>query len=300
MADSRITFAAIQMSMKTGDKEANLRRAETFIDQAVKTYSPHIIGLPEFFNTEYFPQYMDRKYFDYAEGTNGTSVKRIAEKAKQHDLYVIAPIYEKAARGVYFDSSVLIGPDGKVIGVTRKVETPNIWFKEGGAWSNEDFYYASGNLENAYPVFETKIGKIGQIICWNRHFPEVWRTLAMKGAEIIFVPVASMGKHFSEMFSLEMRVMAYVHQVFTVLVNRVGNEGKAKMYGGSHIVSPRGKILAGPASDKKEEIVVATLDLEELDKARQEIPLMKSFLTSTFRTQLAYNHLAGRHSGLSL
>ena len=286
LEDGKMTFAAVQMSVEIGNKEANVAKAEAFIDEAVQRYKPNIVGLPEFFNTEYFPQYMDRKYFDYAEPIPGPTTDRMAQKAKEHGIYIIAPIYEKAGRGVFYDSSPLIAPDGKILGVTRKVELPNVWYKEGGLWTNEEFYYSSGSPESAYLVYNTKVGNVGQIICWNRHYPENWRISTMKGADVIFIPIASMGNFLSEMTVLETRVMAYVHQCFAVGVNRVGQEGDQRMYGGTHIVGPKGQILAGPASDTEEQIVSATLDLGEIDEARQQIPFTRTFLTATFRTHL--------------
>jgi N-carbamoylputrescine amidase len=286
--ERKVIFSVVQMSMKD-DKEANVSKAEKMIDRAVKEHNPDIVGLPEFFNTIYFPQYVDRKYFSEGEPIPGPSVNRIARKAKEHGIYVIAPIYEKVQAGLYYDSSALIGPDGKVIGVTRKNEAPNVMYKEGGLWSNEEFYFAMSNVENAYPVFETKFGKFGQIICWNRHFPENWRLLTVKGAEIIYVPVASMGKFLSEMFSLEMRAMCYVHQCFAAVVNRVGIEGEQRMYGGSHLVNPKGKLLAGPASDTDELIVSAELNLDEIETTREEIPFTKSYYSSTLRAHAIYD-----------
>ncbi len=290
MARDNVAFAAIQMSMKAGDKKANIQKAEKLIDQAVKKYHPEIVGLPEFFSTEFFPQYMDRKYFEYAEPIPGSTTDMMARKAKEHGIYVIAPIYEKAGRGIYYDSSPLISPSGKILGVNRKVELPNVWFKEGGLFANEDFYYASGNPDDAYLAYKTKYCTLGQIICWNRHFPETWRTLALKGVDVLFIPVASMGKYLGEMFSLEMRALAYIHQVYAVVLNRVGQEGEHNMYGGSHIVNPRGKLLAGPASATKDEIICANLDLKEIDEARTQVPFTKSFLTSTQRSQLIYRN----------
>jgi N-carbamoylputrescine amidase len=287
---NKVVFAVVQMSMKAGNKEQNIRKAEGLIDQAMKKFSPDVIGLPEFFSTEFFPQYMDRKYFEYAEPIPGPTTKRMSRKAREYGIHLVAPMYERAGRGVYFDSSPVIDPSGEVIGVSRKVELPNVWYKEGGLFANEDFYYASGNPENAFLVYNMKNFTLGQIICWNRHFPENWRTLVMKGVDVIFIPVASMGKFLSEMFSMEMRVLAYVHQCYAVVVNRVGQEGEHRMYGGSHIVNPKGKLIAGPASDTREEIVCAALDLDEIEEARRQIPFTKSFLTSTLRTQLSYLH----------
>ncbi len=290
MSSNKVVFAAIQMHMKAGDKQTNISRAEKLIDKAVKKHAPDIVGLPEFFSTEFFPQYMDRKYFDYAEPIPGPTTDIMSRKAKEHEIYIIAPIYEKAGRGIYYDSSPVISPSGKIIGVNRKVELPNVWFKEGGLFANEDFYYASGNPDDAYLVYKTRDCALGQIICWNRHFPENWRTLTLRGADVLFIPVASMGRYLSEMFSLEMRALAYIHQCFAVVLNRVGHEGEHNMYGGSHIVSPRGKLLEGPASATQEEIICATLDLNEIEEARRQVPFTKSFLTSTQRSQTLYSN----------
>lgn len=290
MSGDRVVFAAIQMSMKACDKKANVQKAEKLIDLAVKKYNPDLVGLPEFFSTEFFPQHMDRKYFEYAEPIPGPTTDVMAHKAKEHGIYIIAPIYEKAARGIYYDSSPVISPSGKIVGVNRKVELPNVWFKEGGLFANEDFYYASGNPDDAYLVYKTRHCALGQIICWNRHFPETWRTLTLKGADVLFIPVASMGKYLSEMFSLETRALAYVHQCFAVVLNRVGQEDEHNMYGGSHIVSPRGKLLGGPASASEDEVICATLDLNEIEEVRQQVPFTKSFLTSTQRSQMLYRN----------
>jgi len=86
MRGDRVVFAAIQMSMKTSDKKANILKAEKLIDQAVKEYKPDIVGLPEFFSTEFFPQYMNRKYFEYAEPIPGLTTNLMARKAKEHKI----------------------------------------------------------------------------------------------------------------------------------------------------------------------------------------------------------------------
>lgn len=260
-----MNFAIIQMSMKIGDKEANVSKAEKMIDEAVKKHKANIVGLPEFFNTEYFPQWIDRKYFSYAEPIPGPTINRMTKKAKQHGIYIIAPIYEEVRKGECYDSAAMIAPDGKILGVYRKTHIPMGKVPEVGAWAYEKFYYRSGS---DFPVFETKIGNIGIIICWDRHFPEGWRILTLKGADVIFVPIASMGA-IGGMDPIVSRAMAYVNQCYVVAVNRVGVEGELNFYGGSHIVDPMGgSIIAGPASDKEEAILCATLDLENVRQFR--------------------------------
>ena len=260
-----MNFSIIQMSMKAGDKDANVSKAEKMIDEAVEKYSANIVGLPELFTAEYFAQWIDRKYFSYAEPIPGPTTNRIAKKAKQHGIYIIAPIFEEARKGEYYNSAAMIAPDGRILGVYRKMHIPMGKIPELGSWGYEKFYFRSGS---DFPVFETKLGTIGIYICWDRHFPEGWRILTLKGADVIFVPVASMGKFLGETFSMEIKIMAYQNQCYVAAANRVGVEGELNFYGGSHIVDPIGNFIAGPASDKEEETLCATLDLDIVRQVR--------------------------------
>ena len=262
--ENKVNFAVIQMSMKLGDKNANISKAEKLIDESVKERKANIVGLPEFFNTEYFPQWIDHKYFALAEPIPGPTTDRISKKAIEHGVYIFAPLYEEAEKGVYYDSSPLIGPDGKILGTTRKVEIPMIDWK--GTKGLEKFYFRGGD---ELPVFQTKFGKVGQIICYNRHYPEQWRIYALKGADMIFVPVASMGQSgLSPMFSIETRASCFMNQLFAAVANRVGIEGTNNYYGDSHIVDPLGVVLAGNASGDKDEILTATMDLGMIQEVR--------------------------------
>lgn len=265
MSEEKMKFAIIQMSMKMGDKEANVSKAEKMIDEAVEKYKPDIIGLPELFNTEYFPLWFDRKYFMYAEPIPGPTINRMIKKAQQHGIYIIAPIYEEVAKGEYYDTAVMIAPDGKILGAYRKVHVPMGKAPELGVPACYEKFYFRGGTE--FPVFETKLGTIGICICWDSGFVESWRILTLRGADVVFVPEASQGKFFAEMDPIVGRVMAQLNECYAVVVNRVGTEGEAWFYGRSQIASPTGEILAGPASDK-EEILCATLDLEIIRELR--------------------------------
>lgn len=299
MADE-VRFSGIQMSVIFGDKTATVVKAIGLIDRAVKEFSPNVVALPELFATEYFPQWSHPKYFAYAEPIPGPTTQALGDTARQHGIYIIAGVFERAARGLYYDSSPVIGPDGGIVGLTRKIELPNEYNREEGALTNEDFYFASADPEHAYPVIPTRYGNIGQVICYNRHFPELWRMLTLNGADIIYIPVASRASKAKDMFVLETRANAYMQQCFAVTLNRVGQEGSAFMYGTSHIVNPRGQVIAGPASDKEDEILHATLNLKEIDEAREAHPFLKSFHSSTARTLMAAKEFYRTHSGSSM
>lgn len=298
----QVRFSGIQMSVIVGDKSATIGKALSLIDRAVKEFAPNIVALPELFATEYFPLYGDPKYFAYAEPIPGPTTQVLADKAREHGIYIIAGIFEKALRGLYYDSSAVLGPDGAVVGLTRKIELPNEYNKDGGvlSYSNEDFYFASADPEHAYPVIRTPYGNIGQVICYNRHFPELWRMLILNGVDVIYIPVASRAGKAKDMFVIETRALAYINQCFAVNVNRVGPEGPAFMYGTSHIVNPRGQLIAGPATDKEDEILYAALDLEEIDEVRKEHPFIKSFHSSTARTLMAAKEFYRTHPGPSM
>jgi N-carbamoylputrescine amidase len=259
------------MSMKIGDKNANISKAERLVDECVRKHNANIVGLPEFFNTEYFPQWVDHKNFALAEPIPGPTTDRMIKKAVEHGIYICSPIYEEVEKGIYYDSSPVIGPDGRILGTTRKVEIPLIDWK--GTKGMEKFYFRGGS---EFPIFETKFGKLGQIICYNRHYPEEWRIYALKGADMIFVPVASMGQSgLSPMFPIETRASCFMNQLFAAVTNRIGIEGENNYYGASHIVDPLGVLLAGPASADHEGIISATMDLDMIREVRNGIPLWR-------------------------
>lgn len=270
-SNEKVRIALLQMSMEIGNKEANVSKAERMIDEAVNESNPDIVCLPELFNTEYFPQWLHRKYFAYAESIPGPTFNRIRSKAKEHGIYVIAPMYEETQIGVYCNSSPIIGPDGNITGIYRKIHITTVHNPEGGDISYESFYFKG---YNELPVFKTHFGIIGQLICYDRHFPECWRGLVLKGATLIIIPVATPGKFLGQKFVSEMQALALINQCFVAVVNRVGVEDKFVFSGATAVINPFGDILAGPVMEK-EGIVCAELNLEEIRLARQRYPFIR-------------------------
>jgi N-carbamoylputrescine amidase len=259
------------MKVDVHNKENNLKAAEEAIDRAVEEHKAELIVFPEFFTSVYFAQWMDRKYFSLAEKIPGPSTQKISQKANQHGVFVAAPVFEEVMPGEYYDSSALIGPDGRVVSVYRKIHRDDTQYPEGGLFSYEKFYFRPGNRLD---VVEARNCRLGQLICYDRHFPEAWRILALKGAELIIIPIASMGAHLESHNVIEGRVLAYLNQVFVACVNRVGQESDLHFYGGSYIAAPDGRLLAGPAGNDPE-IISASLDLEEIKVTRHEFQLYR-------------------------
>jgi N-carbamoylputrescine amidase len=257
--EKQFRVAAIQMSMKIGDKHANLKKALDMINEAV-LMGAKVILLPELFATEYFPWWKDTKYFNYAEPIPGPTTSKISELISTLSIYVIAPLYEKEGPGIYYNSAVLIGPKGKIIGRQRKMHIPAVK-------SLEKLYFQPA--EANYPVFQIKYGKIGICICYDRLFPEVCRALALNGAEIIFVPIA--GTIYPRVSTLDTRAVENV--LFIVSANKVGEEGIYRYTGASVIINPEGQVIA--QGGEEEEIIVADIDLADVEKCRNAFPYFR-------------------------
>jgi beta-ureidopropionase len=254
-----VRVATIQMAMKVGDKKANLKKGLAMVKAAAQKGAKMIL-LPELFTTEYFAWWRDAKYFDYAEPIPGPTTARVGELARRLSVYVVAPFYEKEGPGMYYNSAVLIGPKGEIIGRQRKMHIPAVK-------SLEKLYFQPA--EPNFPVFQTKYGRVGICICYDRLFPEVCRALALNGAEMIFVPIA--GTIFPKVSTLDTRALENV--LFVVAANKVGEEDGHRYTGGAMIVNPEGKIIAQGGTE--EEIVMADIDLEDVEKARKAFPYFR-------------------------
>jgi len=176
---------------------------------------------------------------------------------------MVVPVYEKEMTGLFYNTAAVFDADGRYLGKYRKHHIPQV---NPGFW--EKFYFTPGNA--GYPVFETRYGRVGVYICYDRHFPEGARILGLNGAEIVFNPSATVAGLSEYLWELEQPAHAVANGYFVGAVNRVGYETPWKIgefYGKSYFCSPRGKIVA-QASRDKDELVVADLDLEEIQKVR--------------------------------
>ncbi|MBI2519225.1 MAG: acyltransferase [Bdellovibrio sp.] len=222
-----------------------------------------ILGLQEVFNGPFFPACEDKKWYGFAEEVpNGPTVKIIQEQAKKYNMVIIAPVYEREMAGVYYNTAAVIDADGSYLGKYRKTHIPQ------GSGFNEKYYFKPGNL--GFPVFKTKYATIGVYICYDRHFPEGARALALRGAEIIFNPSATIKSTSHYMWKIEQPGLACANAVYVATNNRVGWEDPWRhgyFYGTSYVVDPKGVIIA-EGSEDKDEVVVADCNLSVIDDVR--------------------------------
>ena len=217
----------------------------------------------EVFTQLYFCPSQDAKWYAAAEPIpNGHTTRLMQDYAKQHGMVIVVPIYEEEMTGVYFNTAAVIDADGSYLGKYRKSHIPHV----GGFW--EKFFFKPGNSN--WPVFETAYCKLGVYICYDRHFPEGWRALALNGAEYIVNPSATVAGISEYLWELEQPASAAANGVFIGAVNRIGTEEPwniGRFYGSSYIVNPRGQIEA-QASPDQDELLIHEIDLDMVREIR--------------------------------
>lgn len=277
-------IALVQMKM-SAEPQKNLANALKKICLAAKR-GAKIVCLPELFTTFYFPQSAkNQKYFVAAEKIPGPTTKALASAAKQNKVVLIGgSIFEKSGRKFY-NTSVVFGPNGKLLGKYRKTHIPH------DPSFYEQNYFSCGDL--GYKVFSTPFGKIAPLICYDQWFPEAARALALKGAEIIFYPTAigtlknvqQVEGNWYDAWQTVQRGHAIANNVFVAAVNRVGKEGKMNFFGGSFVSGPFGKILA-KASHSREEILIAKINLSECSQVKKGWRFFKNRRPDTYKALL--------------
>jgi N-carbamoylputrescine amidase len=257
----KVRAALIQAQANMSKQDAVDKHIKMIADAAGQ--GAQVVGLQEIFHGPYFCAEQDPKWYGTAEPEDGPTVTRMREVAREHGIVLVVPWYEEEQPGVYYNTACVIERDGTVLGKYRKTHIPHV-----GPCFWEKFYFKPGNL--GYPVFDTSVGRVGLIICYDRHFPEVARELGIKGAEIVFNPSATVESLSRYLWELEQPAHAVANGFWMAASNRVGVEAPlnpAKFYGSSYFCSPRGKIIA-QASDSEDEVLVADLDLDEIREVR--------------------------------
>jgi N-carbamoylputrescine amidase len=242
--------------------EAMLQKHIPYIEKAGKA-GVQILCLQEIFNGPYFCPSQDTRWYEAAEAVPGPTTDRMAEYAKKYNMVIVVPVYEKAMRGVYYNTAAVIDADGSYLGKYRKQHIPQV---APGFW--EKFFFTPG--DGGYPIFKTKYATIGVYICYDRHFPEGARCLGLNGAEIVFNPSATVAGLSQYLWKIEQPAHAVANGYFVGAINRVGTEAPwniGKFYGTSYFVSPKGEFLA-EGSEDDDELIIADLDLSMIDEVR--------------------------------
>ena len=259
----QVVKAALVQSEWTGDQESMVEKNISYAREAAER-GAQVLCFQEIFNSPYFCTVQDADNYSWAEPIpDGPTIQRMMAVAKETGMVLVVPIYEVVDEGTFFNAAAVIDADGTYLGKYRKTHIPQVQ----GFW--EKFYFRPGNL--GYPVFDTAVGRIGVYICYDRHFPEGWRVLGLKGARIVFNPSATTRGHSKHLWQLEQPAAAVANEYFVGAINRVGAEDLegTDYYGSSYFADPRGEIVGETASDTEDEVVVRQLDLGMVEEVRR-------------------------------
>ncbi len=244
-------------------KKAMIDKHVDMIARAAKK-GAQVVCLQELFYGPYFCAEQKTKWYQMTERIpDGPTTKLMMSLAKKHKMVIVVPMYEEDITGVYYNTASVIDADGSYLGKFRKIHIPHC---DPGFW--EKFYFRPGNL--GYPVFETRVGKVGVYICYDRHFPEGWRALGLNGAEIVFNPSATVAGLSEYLWKLEQPAAAANNIYFVGAINRPGREQPwniGEFYGTSYFADPRGQVLA-EGKRTEDDIVIADLNMERIREVR--------------------------------
>jgi N-carbamoylputrescine amidase len=272
-------IALIQMKCQRA-REDNLRRARQQIVEAAE-HGARLICLPELFSSIYFCQQEDPGFFELAEPIPGYTTDFFSKLAKTVNSVLVVPLFEKSLAGLYYNSLVVINPDGSIVGKYRKMHIPD------DPQFQEKYYFTPGDL--GFQTFQTVVGKIGPMICWDQWFPEAARLCALGGAGVLIYPTAigwlpgekdGDGKVYLDSWKTVQRGHAIANGIYTAAVNRVGIESnqagdsEIEFWGHSFIADPSGQIIA-EASGEEEEIIYGEIIPEFISETHQIWPFFR-------------------------
>jgi len=248
-----------QMKMSSSIEE-NFEKTINFMEEAAKK-GADIICFPEVQLTPFFAQYQGIDATPYVINMDNQYITKICQLCQKLKLYA-APNFYIEENDKRYDMTLLIDDNGIIIGKQKMVH-----IAQCKNFYEQDYYTPS---EEGYQVFDTRFGKIGVVVCFDRHYPESIRTEALRGAELIIIPTANSKAEPSELFQWEVKVQAFQNSVNIAMCNRVGIEDQMEFLGESIVVNYNGETLV--LADDQEELIITEINLSEASKERKRKP----------------------------
>lgn len=260
-----VKIAAAQFAMSK-DTNENYQKSLYYIHEAAKK-GARLICFPEGQLTPYVPQYEGLDPDSFAIGLEHPYVKGFCDTCRKNHILAAVGLCLKLDGHIYA-TTVLISEEGNILGIEKKkhiVRAMHFYEKD---------YFTAGN--EGFQVIDTSIGKVGMIVCYDRHFPESYRACVRKGAELILVPVANEKAEPTDIFQWEIRIAAFQNSVNLIMCNRIGPEGNMDFCGETLMTGPDGRVLA--IADDREQLLFADMDLKstaDIREKRQYLPLLR-------------------------
>ena len=252
-------IALAQMKMAL-DMEENYQKSLLLMKKAAAG-GASLIVFPEIQLSPFFPQFPDQDVLEFVMRQDDQRITGICNTCRDNHIYAVPNFYIDED-GKRYDMSLLIDDDGSIIGKQKMVHVAQC----------EQFYEQSYYTpsDEGFLVFDTKLGKIGIVVCFDRHYPESIRTEALRGAELILIPTANTTDEPSDLFQWEVRVQAFQNSVNIAMCNRVGVEDNMTFSGASIVSDYDGNTLS--LAGRNEELLFSEVDLAAAAKRRQEKP----------------------------
>jgi N-carbamoylputrescine amidase len=258
--------------------EENFAKAEARVAEAAQR-GAQVICLQELFRSQYFCREENAAFFNLAEPVPGPSTARLSELARQLDVSIVAPLFERRAPGLYHNAAAVIDAGGQLLGIYRKMHIPDdpLYF--------EKYYFTPG--DTGFRNFDTRFGRIAVLVCWDQWYPECARLAALGGASVLFYPTA-IGWHPAEKaahgaaqldaWRTIQRAHAIANGIYVAAVNRCGQEGPSgqvlEFWGHSFVADPFGRVLAEASADR-EEVLVVECDPAQQEEVRRNWPFLR-------------------------
>jgi N-carbamoylputrescine amidase len=280
MTEKKLNIGLIQAS-SSADREKNIKKITAGIHRLADN-GADLVVLQELHNTLYFCQEENVDNFDLSETIPGPSTSHFSYLAREHQIVIVASLFEKRAPGIYHNTAVVLDKNGSIAGKYRKMHIPD----DPGFY--EKFYFTPGDL--GFEPIPTSIGTLGVLVCWDQWYPEAARLMTMKGADILIYPTAigwdrkdtkEEQQRQLDAWMISQRAHAVHNGIAVVSVNRVGWEAAPAddqegilFWGNSFVCGPQGELLYLAPSDKSDEKIV-TLNLKQTETVRRIWPFFR-------------------------
>ncbi len=260
------------------DPNENLEKTVWKVREAAAR-GAQVICLQELFRSQYFCREENAELFALAESIPGPSTETLGKLARELKVVIVASLFERRAAGLYHNTAAVLGPDGEITGLYRKMHIPDdpLYF--------EKYYFTPGDL--GFGSIATPYGRLGVLVCWDQWYPEGARIAALSGADLLVYPTA-IGWHPSEKaqygaaqldaWRTIQRAHAIANGIYVAAVNRVGYEGPPEhgleFWGNSFVADPFGQVIAQASCDQ-EEILIAECDPHRMEEVRRNWPFLR-------------------------
>ncbi|MFQ5834649.1 MAG: carbon-nitrogen hydrolase family protein [bacterium] len=267
METNKVRLGLVQMDYRIKNKDYNIARAIKFIEQFKG--KADIVCFPEFFTTGYNLDLIGDDFYELAETIPGETTQEMSKRAKKNGLAVIGSIVEKdpLCEEILYDTAFIINKEGKLASKYRKFYL----------YPPEHQYFKPGK---DFPVVDLGLVRVGVTICYDHAFPELFRILSLKGAQVVFI-LSAIPKGYEYLLNLRARARAQDNQIFVAHVNRVGKEGNVQYCGLSKVADPKGEVVA-EASSGQEEALWVELDLNLISREKRRERVLRSLRPETY------------------